>query len=407
MAALTAVAKEHGLKVIEDNAQSLGAVCRMSDGASRYAGTIGEIGCTSFFPSKVLGCYGDGGAVFTDDNGWYICAAGAVSYYDYASGQTMTLCAQPGCSHGDASCQAWVGNVNSFAVLDGVLYATLDNAGSGAQLVRKELSGGKVTVLEQWDNTDDHFYTATLGRFSCGKATLHLECRITEQQADGRVESRTEGSSLLYDLAAGSYRELSVPGTLMGFSARWGAVVETPEEQSLLSEEEFTAQYGEDASYGRYLHQNIQRRLLLWDMESGDYTVVADHNKDGYIMTADPAQVYGMEHIYQCGDQLRLLNLESGESRTLLTMEDIIHYWVMDSKAFIITETEAGYRFWVADLQDGKPVELVGATNEHGIAMSPFQEGGSFFRALGDNGQCVISKEDFYAVRFENAVDVG
>ena len=46
-------------------------------------------------------------------------------------------------------------------------------------------------------------------------------------------------------------------------------------------------------------------------------------------------------------------------------------------------------------------------TDEHGIAMSPFQEGGSFFRALGDNGRCVISKEDFYAVRFENAVDVG
>ena len=68
MAALTAVAKEHGLKVIEDNAQSLGAVCRMSDGASRYAGTIGEIGCTSFFPSKVLGCYGDGGAAITDDD---------------------------------------------------------------------------------------------------------------------------------------------------------------------------------------------------------------------------------------------------------------------------------------------------------------------------------------------------
>ena len=347
------------------------------------------------------------GSVFTDDNGWYICAAGAVSYYDYASGRTMALCAQPGCSHRDASCQAWVGNVNSFAVLDGVLYATLDDAGSGASLVRKELSGGKATVLEQWDNTDNHFYTAALGRFSCGKATLHLECRITEQQADGRVESRTEGSSLLYDLAVGSYRELSVPGTLMGFSARWGAVVEVLKEPDRMSTEDFTALYGEDASYGRYLYKNTQRRLLLWDMESGDYTVVADHNKDGYLMSVDPAQVYGMEHIYQCGDQLRLLNLESGESRTLLTMEDIIHYWVMDSKAFIITETEAGYRFWMADLQDGKPVELVGATGEHGIAMSPFQEGGSFFRALGDNGRCVISKEDFYAVRFENAVDVG
>ena len=273
--------------------------------------------------------------------------------------------------------------------------------------MRKELSGGIVTVLEQWDNTDDHFYTATLGRFSCGKATLHLECRITEQQADGRVESRTEGSSLLYDLAAGRYRELSVPGELMGFSARWGAVVETPEEQSLLSAEEFAAQYGENASYGRYVHQNTQRRLLLWNMESGDYTVVADHNKDGYLMTVDPMQVYGMEHIYQCGDELRLLNLESGESRTLLSMEDIINYWVMDSKAFIITDTEAGSRVWVADLQDGKPVELVGAADEHGMVMSASQEGGSFFRALGDNGRCVISKEDFYAVRFKNAVDVG
>ena len=110
--------------------------------------------------------------------------------------------------------------------------------------MRKELSGGKVTVLEQWDNTDNHFYTATLRRFSCGKATLYVQCRITEQQADGRVDSRTEGSSLLYDLAAGSYRELSVPGTLMGFSACWGAVVEEPKEQSLLSAEEFAAQYG-------------------------------------------------------------------------------------------------------------------------------------------------------------------
>lgn len=42
-------------------------------------------------------------------------------------------------------------------------------------------------------------------------------------------------------------------------------------------------------------------------------------------------------------------------------MEDIINYWVMDSKAFIITDTEAGSRVWVADLQDGKLVELVGA----------------------------------------------
>lgn len=67
MAELMSIANRYGIKVIEDNAQSLGSECRLSDHTVRYAGTIGHIGCTSFFPSKPLGCYGDGGAVFTDD----------------------------------------------------------------------------------------------------------------------------------------------------------------------------------------------------------------------------------------------------------------------------------------------------------------------------------------------------
>lgn len=61
------IAVKHGLYVIEDNAQALGAVYTYSDGSEKYAGTIGHIGCTSFFPTKNLGCYGDGGALFTQD----------------------------------------------------------------------------------------------------------------------------------------------------------------------------------------------------------------------------------------------------------------------------------------------------------------------------------------------------
>ncbi len=62
------LAKEHGLYVIEDNAQAIGSVYTFSDGTKKHTGTIGNIGCTSFFPSKNLGCYGDGGAIFTDDD---------------------------------------------------------------------------------------------------------------------------------------------------------------------------------------------------------------------------------------------------------------------------------------------------------------------------------------------------
>ncbi len=62
------IAKEHGLFVIEDTAQAIGADFYFKDGTKKKAGTIGDVGCTSFFPSKNLGCYGDGGAIFTNDD---------------------------------------------------------------------------------------------------------------------------------------------------------------------------------------------------------------------------------------------------------------------------------------------------------------------------------------------------
>lgn len=67
MEAIMKVATKHNLFVVEDNAQAIGAEYRFDDGSTKKAGTIGHIGTTSFFPSKNLGCYGDGGALFTDD----------------------------------------------------------------------------------------------------------------------------------------------------------------------------------------------------------------------------------------------------------------------------------------------------------------------------------------------------
>lgn len=68
MEAIMRLAKEFNLYVIEDNAQAIGANCKFSDGKKMKAGTIGHVGSTSFFPSKNLGCYGDGGAIFTNDD---------------------------------------------------------------------------------------------------------------------------------------------------------------------------------------------------------------------------------------------------------------------------------------------------------------------------------------------------
>lgn len=68
MEAIMEVAKQHNLFVIEDNAQAIGATCKFSNGQIKKAGTIGHVAATSFFPSKNLGCYGDGGAIFTNDD---------------------------------------------------------------------------------------------------------------------------------------------------------------------------------------------------------------------------------------------------------------------------------------------------------------------------------------------------
>jgi UDP-2-acetamido-2-deoxy-ribo-hexuluronate aminotransferase len=68
METILAIAEKHNLHVIEDNAQSIGADYTFSDGKTCKAGGIAHIGTTSFFPSKNLGCYGDGGAVMTNDD---------------------------------------------------------------------------------------------------------------------------------------------------------------------------------------------------------------------------------------------------------------------------------------------------------------------------------------------------
>jgi UDP-2-acetamido-2-deoxy-ribo-hexuluronate aminotransferase len=67
MNAIMEIAQKHNLFVIEDNAQAIGSDYHLTDGTVVKTGTIGDIGCTSFFPSKNLGCYGDGGALFTNN----------------------------------------------------------------------------------------------------------------------------------------------------------------------------------------------------------------------------------------------------------------------------------------------------------------------------------------------------
>ncbi len=77
------LAAKHQLYVIEDNAQAVGASCFLKDGSKVKAGTVGHVATTSFFPSKNLGCYGDGGAIFTNDDALAYTLRGIVNHGMY------------------------------------------------------------------------------------------------------------------------------------------------------------------------------------------------------------------------------------------------------------------------------------------------------------------------------------
>lgn len=97
MAPILEIARRHGLHVIEDTAQAIGADYIFPDGSRQKAGTIGDIGATSFYPSKNLGAFGDGGALFSRnpelaEKLWIICNHGArVKYYHESIGVNSRL----------------------------------------------------------------------------------------------------------------------------------------------------------------------------------------------------------------------------------------------------------------------------------------------------------------------------
>jgi UDP-2-acetamido-2-deoxy-ribo-hexuluronate aminotransferase len=84
MDAILEIAEEHNLFIIEDNAQAIGADYTFKNGTKQKAGTIGDVGTTSFFPSKNLGCYGDGGAIFTNNDELAHVLRGIVNHGMYA-----------------------------------------------------------------------------------------------------------------------------------------------------------------------------------------------------------------------------------------------------------------------------------------------------------------------------------
>ncbi len=167
MDAIMEIANEHNLYVIEDNAQAIGANYTSKDGSKTKVGTIGHVGATSFFPSKNLGCYGDGGAIFTNDDALAHTLRGIVNHGMYVR------------YHHD------VVGVNSRldSIQAGVLKAKLPHLDTyntarreAANKYNQALSVNSNIVVPSFDmNGDDHVFHQYVFRVTNGKRDSLLE----------------------------------------------------------------------------------------------------------------------------------------------------------------------------------------------------------------------------------------
>ncbi len=168
MEEIMAIAAKHNLYVIEDNAQALGADYTFSSGLTQKTGTIGHIGCTSFYPSKNLGAYGDGGAIFTNDD-------------DLA--KLLKMVANHGQSrryyHDVVGCNSRLDTIQA-AILD-IKLAHLDEYANArravADLYDKAFSGNPAITVPYrapWSRHVFHQYTLVLEGVDRDKLSAHL-----------------------------------------------------------------------------------------------------------------------------------------------------------------------------------------------------------------------------------------
>lgn len=339
------------------------------------------------------------------ENGYYEVDA-RVSFYDAAEGVSAFLCDRPDCSHINADCQAWVGDATSFTEYHGQLYIL---RGHGTvQLIRKNLPDGGIDLLAEWKGSDAVAYEAYFNLISDGMAVIALQSRVGQEESG--LECRF--STLLVDLETGHQRELFPDEPELTVEALSGerAVVSFSAESNLLTEEEFARRYGKDLSYERYADRSRNQELRIYDPSFSRYTVLTS-TEQGFLpyvaRNLSGCTVYGKNLVYVEGDAVRLFDLDTGESRELLTLEGIIDYGIMDQKVFLLStegnvlDERAPITCWYADITDGELVRLENGGRTDGMAFQIFREGNSFFL---DHKFRLIAKADFYAGNYENIV---
>ncbi len=315
--------------------------------------------------------------------GYYFCNTKHVRYQTVGSQTSTPLCLQPGCRHSDESCEAFMGGIiEQMAEYKGKLYAKIRTENESIEIVSFDLTTRVRKTIRHWEfelETDAGDIVQTFVYLN-NIAYNGLYYAYTRTVFDSVTQKVVEesGESIRYDVVTGEERDMAFPFACMGAAGYVGKHLDS----------DF------DEEKDKYVINEAY--IYVRDPENLELHRLVDYEQDNYQPTRDPAHCYGSYISYQCDNTLYYFNVDTGESKELVTPEDpVVNYWLMDRKIFYITTNDDDmYYFWYADLDNPVPVRLRNDDNANHMVFSISYEGTDFF---ADNNNRIISKEDFYA----------
>lgn len=342
--------------------------------------------------------------ISASSNGCYAVSNSVVRFIDESTGgDGMVLCSQLGCSHSDSTCSAWIGEkVDKYAEYCGKIYAIVTNADGDTLFVEKDYVNNTSRTLASWDNTDDRFVDYTSLRISNNTALLYIGTTVVTID-ENEWTYGLEEERWAFDLATGEkepfwQNEKDIDKlSILSFCGKDALVVYESEDE-LLSEDEFREQFGESADYAWYCFSERKEELWLYDLESGEHSTIAS---EGFSSPVDTNHNYGAKTVYMVGNDVCIYDIVTKEQQVLLTMENVINYWILDNKVFLITQNGDLMQFYYASLEDGVPVPFDQENTTGPMTFSIEGETVNCFWGQTEKGRQWISKEDFYADRYD------
>lgn len=350
-------------------------------------------------------------------NGYY--RANTVSktlwYFDAETEKGFFLCSQVGCAHNDEACQAWIGDVTGFTEYCGNIIAIRKYEDGSIDLAVKDLSSGKIKILEKWKGNDKDYYEAFILRVANDNAVICLWHYVLKEEG-AVLKTEESAASLKYNIKTGEKTEMFLNENaaclnVLAFSEKNALVKYMPENELGISDSEpvpdsmdygtYKETKGGNVTFSeweRYYFSEKKQELRLYDINTFKYTVVTDTANRGWIPSPSNA-VYGEKAVYMEDNTVYLLDITNGKSSRFITVDNLSNCSLFDHKVFITTEpAPEEYHWQYADLENNDSLTVYNNLGHTDVMQfSIMSEGDGFFI---DSGGRYLSKKDFYTENY-------